>query len=140
MKAPYTERYVRCCERTGANHSLLLDCPRPISATPPPAPAPAPSTISLKLCLFLSSIRELLSGVRASILQFEVNVVSPADTSVTYQKLPQPIGVIALQIPFAKCQSGSVFFTYSHQCTFGVLPQRAFSAAVLAADDYICEK
>ena len=25
MKAPYTERYVRCCERTGANHSLLLD-------------------------------------------------------------------------------------------------------------------
>ncbi|MCR4567675.1 MAG: hypothetical protein K5769_06465, partial [Pseudobutyrivibrio sp.] len=31
-------------------------------------------------------------------------------------------------------------FIYSHQCTFGVLPQRAFSAAVLAADDYICKK
>ena len=25
MKAPYTERYVRCCERTGVSHSLLLD-------------------------------------------------------------------------------------------------------------------
>ena len=25
LKAPYTERYVRCCERTGVSHSLLLD-------------------------------------------------------------------------------------------------------------------
>ena len=25
MKAPYTERYVRCCERTAVNHRLLLD-------------------------------------------------------------------------------------------------------------------
>ena len=25
LNAPYTERYVRCGERTGANHSLLLD-------------------------------------------------------------------------------------------------------------------
>ena len=25
MNAPYTERYVRCGERTGANHPLLLD-------------------------------------------------------------------------------------------------------------------
>ena len=25
LKAPYTERYVRCCERTVVNHSLLLD-------------------------------------------------------------------------------------------------------------------
>ena len=24
-KAPYTERYVRCCERTAVNHRLLLD-------------------------------------------------------------------------------------------------------------------
>ena len=24
MKAPCTERYARCCERTGANHFLLL--------------------------------------------------------------------------------------------------------------------
>ncbi|MBQ6326949.1 MAG: DUF4956 domain-containing protein, partial [Clostridia bacterium] len=26
LDAPYTERYVRCGERTGANHPLLLDC------------------------------------------------------------------------------------------------------------------
>lgn len=26
MKAPYTERYVRCCERTAVSHRLLLDC------------------------------------------------------------------------------------------------------------------
>ena len=25
MKAPYTERYVRCCERTAVSHRLLLD-------------------------------------------------------------------------------------------------------------------
>ena len=25
LKAPYTERYVRCCERTGVSHPLLLD-------------------------------------------------------------------------------------------------------------------
>jgi len=25
LDAPYTERYVRCGERTGANHPLLLD-------------------------------------------------------------------------------------------------------------------
>ena len=25
LKAPYTERYVRCCERTAVNHRLLLD-------------------------------------------------------------------------------------------------------------------
>ena len=25
IEAPYTERYVRCCERTGVSHSLLLD-------------------------------------------------------------------------------------------------------------------
>ena len=25
LKAPCTERYARCCERTGVNHSLLLD-------------------------------------------------------------------------------------------------------------------
>ena len=25
LKAPYTERYVRRCERTGVSHSLLLD-------------------------------------------------------------------------------------------------------------------
>ena len=25
MKAPYTERYVRCCERTGVSRPLLLD-------------------------------------------------------------------------------------------------------------------
>ena len=28
LDAPYTERYVRCGERTGANHSLLLDSVR----------------------------------------------------------------------------------------------------------------
>ena len=27
MKAPYTERYVRCCERTAVSHRLLLDYP-----------------------------------------------------------------------------------------------------------------
>ena len=27
MKAPYTERYVRCCERTAVSHRLLLDFP-----------------------------------------------------------------------------------------------------------------
>jgi len=26
LKAPYTERYVRCCERTAVSHRLLLDC------------------------------------------------------------------------------------------------------------------
>jgi len=25
LKAPYTERYVRCCERTAVSHRLLLD-------------------------------------------------------------------------------------------------------------------
>jgi len=25
LKAPYTERYVRCCERTGVSRPLLLD-------------------------------------------------------------------------------------------------------------------
>ncbi len=25
LKAPYTEQYVRCCERTVVNHRILLD-------------------------------------------------------------------------------------------------------------------
>ena len=28
LKAPYTERYVRCCERTAVSHRLLLDLPK----------------------------------------------------------------------------------------------------------------
>ena len=85
-----------------ADHHLAA----PYHSTPPPRrPALRHCFVYnfAKIFVFLSSIRELLSGVRASILQFEGNVVSLTDTSVKYQKLPQPIlGVIALQIPFAK--------------------------------------
>jgi hypothetical protein len=28
LKAPCTERYARCCERTAVSHRLLLDCKR----------------------------------------------------------------------------------------------------------------
>ncbi len=28
MEQPYTERYVRWCERSGVNHPLLLDFPK----------------------------------------------------------------------------------------------------------------